>query len=205
MLNLIKMDFDVYRSSFLWMVVYSVFFAAIYSNTTFIGTIAMLCIYMVIFSAFAAEERDKIHLLHKSLPVSNKEIVGVKYIETVIVWILGIVIGTVVMFIAQQIKGLTSVDYEVFNAEEYINMLLVLFPLSMLMTSVTIPLIYKFGYSKGRYAGMIVWIAIALGFSAIFYAVNFPGILKSLCVVCLISAAAVIISFFVSVRIYAKK
>lgn len=207
MFNLIKMDFDVYRSSFLWMLVYSVFFAAIYSNTTFIGTIAMLCIYMVIFSAFAAEERDKIHLLHKSLPVSDKEIVGVKYIETVIVWISGIVIGTVVMFIAQRIKGLTAVDFEMFNAEEYVNMLLVLFPLSMLMTSVTIPLIYKFGYSKGRFAGMIVWIAIALGFSSIFYAIDLPIIKGGLIYIAdiLMSAAAMIVSFFVSVRIYKRK
>lgn len=205
MLNLIKMDFNVYRSSFLWLVVYAVFFSMIYGNSTFVGTIAMLCIYMIIFSAFAAEERDKIHLLHKTLPLSNKEIVGVKYIETVIVWIAGVIISTAVMFIAQRVKGLTEVDFEVFNAEEYVNMLLVLFSMSMIMVSITIPLIYKFGYSKGRFVGMIAWLAIALGFSAIFYAVNFPGILKSLCIACLISAAVMIISFFVSVRIYEKK
>lgn len=209
MLNLIKMDFDVYRSSFLWMLVYTILFAAVYSNTTFIGTISILCIYMVVFSAFAAEERDRIHLLHKTLPVSDKEIVGVKYVETAIVWVLGIVIGTAVMFIAQRVKGLTSVDYEMFNAEEYITMLLVLFPLSMIMASATIPLIYKFGYSKGRLVGMIVWIAIALGFSSIYYALDLPDMLTAhgLAYIAsvIISAAAMTISFFVSVRIYRKK
>ena len=206
MLNLIKMDFDVYRSSFLWIIIYSVLFSAIYSNTTFIGTISIICIYMLIFSAFAAEERDRIHLLHKALPLSDKEIVGVKYIESVIVWILDVAVGTVVIFISQYVKRVIGIDVELFDAKEFVTMLLVLFALSMLLVSVTVPLIYKFGYSKGRFIGMIIWFAIAFGFSFIFYSIDFSGlrVTNSLIYIAdiLISAVFMVISFLISVKIY---
>lgn len=207
MLNLIKMDFNIYRNGFLWMLVYTVFFAGIYSNITFIGTVSMLCVYLIIFTAFATEERDRIHLLHKSLPVSDREVVGTKYLEVLIVWGLSVIAGTVIMIITQRIKSLAgTADSYMFDIEEFIQMIFVMFFLTMLMVSVTIPLIYKFGYSKGRYVGMIVWLAVALGFSSIFFAIDFSKFLISPDFIyitdIIVSAALMIISFFVSVKSY---
>lgn len=203
MLNLIKMDFGVYKFNLIFILVYSIFFAALFNNISFAGTVALLCVYMVVMTGLATEEQDKIHLLHKSLPVTNGQIVGAKYAETVIVWFVSIILSVLSAFAAGYVKRRLGTEFYFPEPREFIFFSVAVFAAAMIMVSVMIPLIYKFGYTKGRLIISIVWIAAAFALPNIL--IDVSGIAASYAAICAAALAAVIVSFKVSVKIYKRK
>lgn len=210
MLNLLKMDFEVYKGSFIFMLIYAVFFPAMFDSFAIVGTIAFLCIYMVIISAFSAEEKDQISLLHKALPVTSREIVGTKYIETVIVWFVSVFFSILAIKGIGYIKEYNNLQFFMFhNVRDVAFTLTTVFASAMIMVSVMLPIMYKFGIGKGRVILNLIWFAAAFSFPAIFAlaggrADNFAY--GAICIIMLIAAAAAtVVSFFISVRIYEKR
>lgn len=214
MLNLIKMDFSIYKFNLIFILVYSVFFAALFNNVSFVGTVALLCVYMVIMTGLATEEQNQIHLLHKSLPVTNGQIVGAKYAETVIVWIISTILSVLSAFAVGYVKQGFGTEFYFPEITEFIFFTVAVFAAAMIMVSVMIPLIYKFGYTKGRLIISIVWIAGAFAIpsmlqDSIFQETNFSRFFISADAVCvgMVIFAAIItaVSFFASKKIYSQK
>lgn len=210
MLNLLKMDFGIYKYSFIFMFIYAVFFPAMFDSFAIVGTIAFLCIYMIIISAFSADEKDQIDLLHKSLPVTSREIIGTKYLEAVIVWFVSVILSILAIKGIGYIKEYNNMPFYMFHDVRDVTFTLTtVFASAMIMVSVMLPIMYKFGIGKGRFILNIIWFAAAFSFPAIFAiaggrADNFAY--GAICGAMLIAAAAATaISFFISVRIYEKR
>lgn len=214
MLNLIKMDFSIYKFNLIFILVYSIFFAALFNNISFMGTFALLCVYMVVMMGFSTEEQDKIHLLHKSLPVTNGLIVGAKYAETVIVWVVSTILSTLSAFAAGYVKRELGTEFYFPEIKEFIFFTVAVFAAAMIMVSVMIPLIYKFGYTKGRLIISIAWIAGAFAIPSMLQVsivneTNSYGLFISEGTVCagmvIIAAIITAVSFFASKKIYGQR
>ncbi len=214
MLNLIKMDFSIYKFNLIFMLVYSIFFAALLNSISFMGTVALLCVYMVVLTALATEEQNQIHLLHKSLPVTNGQIVGAKYAETVIVWIMSIIFSALPAFAAGYVKQRLGTEFYFPAIKEFIFFIIDMFALSMILVSIMMPLIYKFGYTKGRLIISIIWFAAAFGIPSMLQVsivneTNSYGLFISESAICagmvILAAIITVASFFTAVKIYGQK
>lgn len=209
MLNLMKMDFDVYKYNFVFILFYSVFFGGLFGGAIAAGTIAMLSIYMIVMTGLATEETDKLHLLHKSLPVTVGEIVGTKYIESAIVWIGSMILSTAAIVIAGYVQNKINISFTFSDSiRGSVFMGITLFSVSMIAVSLMIPLIYKFGFSKGRLILSIVWFAFSFGFPPALGSLHFV-LTVPYGIICIgsliIAAAAMVISYFASVKFYRQK
>lgn len=208
MLNLIKMDFGSYKSSFITILLYAIIFPAAFDSFAVVGTIAFLCIYMVIFTALLTEEKDRIDLLHKSLPVTSREIVGVKYIEAIITWFISVTVSIIAIKGIGYIKEINNMNFYMFhNFRNVMFMLTAVFAAAMTMISIALPVAYKFGVGKSRIILTAVWFAAAFGFPAVSALVGVKEFHHGTVCLAMLAAAIVlmVVSFFISVRIYDKK
>lgn len=210
MLNLLKMDFRIYKTSFLFMLFYAVFFPAMFDSFAIVGTISFLCIYMILVSALSAEEKDQVDLLHKSLPVTSREIIGTKYIEAVIVWFASVILSIFAIKGIGYVKEVNNMPFYMFhNVRDVTFTLTTVFAAAMIMVSVMLPVMYKFGLGKGRFIINIIWFAAAFSFPTIFALIGVEAAnltYGAICIAMLAAAAmSTIISFFISVRIYEKR
>ena len=204
MINLIKMDFGIYKSSFIFILVYAVFFASVFNSVFAVGTVPVLCVYMLVMSGLAAEETDSVYLLHKSLPVTAGEIVGAKYAEAVTVYVISFVLTLIASVFIGRIKELLDIGVLSVSIGETAFLFICLLSVTLIMVSVMLPMVYKFGYSKGRLIITIVWFAAAFALPNLLAAADINGMIESYVAVCAIAlaaaAAAVIVSFKISVK-----
>lgn len=210
MKNLIKMDFDVYKSSLGFIFLYAILFPSLFGAFAAIGTIAFLCIYMLINSIVSTEEKDQIRLLHKSLPVTEKEIVGVKYAEVVIIWLVSAALGILGVILIGYIKQTMGKEFDQMPlTRESFLMISVLFCMSMIMVSIIIPVVYKVGVGKGRFILNLIWFIAAFSIPSVVERFDWQGsgIGGGAFYICMfaVCAAAVTASFLVTVKIYREK
>ena len=129
--------------------------------------VGVLGTYVVVYGTFGVEERDKIDLLNRSLPVTAKEVVGSKYAEGFIAWVIVSLFSVFGTWIAYILGLREEVQADMVRALP--SVLMATFAVSMLLTSVTIPVIYKFGYIKSRTVMIILWLILAI---------SLPGLLE---------------------------
>lgn len=209
MLNLIKRDFGAMRQSFIFIAVYTIFFSLIRLLVT--SMLGVLGTYIVVYSMFGVEERDKIDLLNRSLPVTAKEVVGSRYTESIIVWALVSLLSALGTWIASFFDH-SGLQIDMIHSLP--SVLAASFAASMLLTAVTVPVIYKFGYIKSRVVMSILWIGIALLLPTILvifdgtdtqtmleYSLSANITLAALAVLSLILTA---VSYAISLRLYKR-
>ena len=165
MLNLIKRDFGVMRLSIVLIALYGILFSL--TQLFAAALVGVLGTYVVVYGTFGVEERDKIDLLNRSLPVTAKEVVGSKYAEGFIAWVIVSLFSVFGTWIAYILGLREEVQADMVRALP--SVLMATFAVSMLLTSVTIPVIYKFGYIKSRTVMIILWLILAI---------SLPGLLE---------------------------
>lgn len=172
------------------------------SNINFVYyAVVMVSIIPITISAY--DEQSKWNFYEAALPLSRKQIVLEKYILTVFIVIPVSVIYTVILFAVR--GGDSSKAFLTFA-------IMLLF--SLISPSVILPIIYKFGYLKGRIINLII-IALIMAMASVLAItstneeqINLSVLLGGGFTQLFLLAAAVIIfvlSATISVSIYEKK
>lgn len=181
-----------------------VFLAASFigDNTFFIYYPCLLC-GMIPVNLLAYDERSRFMQYSDSLPVSRAQSVSEKYI-------VGLLSQVAVLLITGIVQGIKMSMNGSFAAGEFAVMMLSLLIVSMLASSIPLPLIFKNGVEKGRIA-YYVMIGIVCGagflFSGLFkgkwqYHLS-PGIVFS--ALALLGISVYVLSWYLSVVFYKKR
>ncbi len=206
MLNLIKRDFGVMRLSIILIALYGILFSL--TQLFAAALVGVLGTYVVVYGTFGVEERDKIDLLNRSLPVTAKEVVGSKYAEGFIAWVIVSLFSVFGTWIAYILGLRGEIQADMLRALP--SVLMATFAVSMLLMSVTIPVIYKFGYIKSRTIVIILWLILALSLPTIltilggadaFFEYGLPENIAFAALV-LLALAAMAVSYAISLRLY---
>ena len=207
MLGLIKKDLLMIKGNLRQAILFLVVFIILALQENNIIVIVPVFVSMMIFmTTFSYDEYNKWEAYAISLPVSRKNIVKAKYFASIILWTIALLVTaviTVVMGIFEQ-----NINYS-----EMIGMILGCVFSIVLLEALMFPLIFKFGVEKGRigvFIGVFV-IAALLGF--IFTGIdleNANGFIEFFnnyyyILIPLVAVILMVISYFVSKKIYLKK
>ena len=207
MLGLIKKDLLMIKGNLRQAILFLIVFIILALQENNIIVIVPVFVSMMIFmTTFSYDEYNKWEAYAISLPVSRKNIVKAKYFASIILWAIALLVTaviTVVMGIFEQ-----NINYS-----EMIGMILGCVFSIVLLEALMFPLIFKFGVEKGRigvFIGVFV-IAALLGF--IFTGIdleNANGFIEFFnnyyyILIPLVAVILMVISYFVSKKIYLKK
>ena len=207
MLGLVKKDLLMIKGNMRQVILFLVVFLILAFQENNIIVIVPVFVSMIVFiTTFSYDEYKKWDAYAIALPISRKNIVKSKYIASVILWLIALLVTVV-------ITGIMGLFEQNLNYFEMFGMILGCVFSIVLLEAIMFPLIFKFGVEKGRIGLFVGVFAIAglLGF--IFTGIdleNATGFIEifNKYYYILIPLAAVIllvISYFVSKKIYLKK
>ena len=207
MLGLVKKDLLMIKGNIRQVILFLVVFLILaFQENNIIVIVPVFVSMMVFITTFSYDEYNKWDAYAISLPVSRKNIVKAKYVASIILWAIALLVTVV-------ITGIMGLFEQNINYFEMFGMILGCVFSIVLLEAIMFPLIFKFGVEKGRIGVFIGVFAIAglLGF--IFTGIdleNATGFIEifNKYYYILIPLAAVIllvISYFVSKKIYLKK
>ncbi len=207
MLGLVKKDLLMIKGNLRNVLLFLVVFVIIALQENNVIVIVPVFVSMMVFmTTFSYDEYNKWEAYAITLPVLRKNIVKSKYVASIILWLIAllvtVVIAVIMGFFEQNI-----------NYSEMFGMILGCVFAIVLFESLMFPLIFKFGVEKGRigvFVGVFVIVAL-LGF--IFTGIdleNASGFVEFFnkyyyLLLPLLSIILLVISYFVSKRIYLKK
>lgn len=204
MLKIIETDFSISSKTLILLLIYVLIFPMLFKQVAYMGTVGALAVYIFVLGVIAAEERDRVNLLYKIMPVSAKDIIGAKYAECVLVWIMATVLNVLVIYFMAR----TSITTEPVN---YADSILSSFITMGIIAGVTLPIVYKYGYTRSRILVMFLWIVFAFATpmtaSVIDYLSNEKGFPMTFILAggAVIAAAVMAISAQISIGIYKKE
>lgn len=207
MLGLVKKDLLMIKGNMRQVILFLVVFLILaFQENNIIVIVPVFVSMMVFITTFSYDEYNKWDAYAISLPVSRKNIVKAKYVASIILWAIALLVTVV-------ITGIMRLFEQNLNYFEMFGMILGCVFSIVLLEAIMFPLIFKFGVEKGRIGLFVGVFAIAglLGF--IFTGIdleNATGFIEifNKYYYILIPLAAVIllvISYFVSKKIYLKK
>ena len=207
MLGLVKKDLLMIKGNMRQVILFLVVFLILaFQENNIIVIVPVFVSMMVFITTFSYDEYNKWDAYAISLPVSRKNIVKAKYVASIILWAIALLVTVV-------ITGIMGLFEQNINYFEMFGMILGCVFSIVLLEAIMFPLIFKFGVEKGRIGLFVGVFAIAglLGF--IFTGIdleNATGFIEifNKYYYILIPLAAVIllvISYFVSKKIYLKK
>lgn len=207
MLGLVKKDLLMIKGNIRQVILFLVVFLVLaFQENNIIVIVPVFVSMMVFITTFSYDEYNKWDAYAIALPISRKNIVKSKYIASVILWLIALLVTVV-------ITGIMGLFEQNLNYFEMFGMILGCVFSIVLLEAIMFPLIFKFGVEKGRIGLFVGVFAIAglLGF--IFTGIdleNATGFIEifNKYYYILIPLAAVIllvISYFVSKKIYLKK
>lgn len=207
MLGLVKKDLLMIKGNIRQVILFLVVFLILaFQENNIIVIVPVFVSMMVFITTFSYDEYNKWDAYAISLPVSRKNIVKAKYVASIILWAIALLVTVV-------ITGIMGLFEQNLNYFEMFGMILGCVFSIVLLEAIMFPLIFKFGVEKGRIGLFVGVFAIAglLGF--IFTGIdleNATGFIEifNKYYYILIPLAAVIllvISYFVSKKIYLKK
>ena len=147
MKGLIIKDFKLLmmqKSFFITLAIVAIFFGITTDTIFVIGFLTMIC-SMFSLSTISYDEFDNGNAFLFSLPITRKDYVLEKYIFGLISGIMFLLLGTVISLVAIGITKTGSFNEIFLTAGS-------LFPTILLILSIMLPLILKFGGEKGRIA-----------------------------------------------------
>lgn len=183
------------------------------NNVTFAATYLAVIFSTVAYSTINLDQYANGMGYLMTLPISRSSYVREKYLLYILVTLLSVMIAAFVTVAGAFVK------HAAFQSEELTAALLAAFVTSVMMQSVMIPVLLKFGAEKSRIAlAVILGAGYLIGFGSFFLIKKFnmdvPGIIRRISASGLIVAAgcffaamaAVIgISFLISLRVMKKK
>ncbi|WP_340008936.1 ABC-2 transporter permease [Paenibacillus sp. FSL K6-0276] len=174
-------------------------FSIAMNNTSFFGGMVCILSAMLPVTALSYDERAKWDKFALTMPVSRRDMVTSKYVLGLSFSLLGVII----FFLCNL---LTKVELSL-----NLTTSLVFLGLGILVLSLTLPILFKFGVEKGRILMMLIFFVPAgiimllpnLGLSFTRPSENLLKMLTYAAPVALIAIA--LISIMVSIRIYQRK
>ncbi len=174
-----------------------------FSPASYIEAYTLMMSIVLTMSTFAYDEQTKWNIYALSLPVSKNQIVRSKYLFALIILGLTSVVFVPMMFF---LPGGFS--------EEQVFSIQIIISLALLFIALMIPLIYRFGTQKFRVAFLAIFFgSIALAFlvkqlnlfSLSSFQMDEAGLNRAVFFLLLLSAALLVVSYFISCRIFSKK
>ena len=207
MLGLVKKDLLMIKGNMRQVILFLVVFLILAFQENNIIVIVPVFVSMIVFiTTFSYDEYNKWDAYAISLPVSRKNIVKAKYVASIILWAIALLVTVV-------ITGIMGLFEQNINYFEMFGMILGCVFSIVLLEAIMFPLIFKFGVEKGRIGVFIGVFAIAglLGF--IFTGIdleNATGFIEIFnkyyyILIPLVAVILLVISYFVSKKIYLKK
>ena len=207
MLSLIKKDLLMIKGNMRQVMLFLIVFLILALQENNIIVIVPVFVSMMIFiTTFSYDEYNKWDAYAITLPISRKDIVKSKYITSVILWLIAILVTVVIV-------GIMGVFEQNIDYFEMFGMILGCVFSIVLLEAIMFPLIFKFGVEKGRIGLFVGVFAIAglLGF--IFTGIdleNATGFIEIFnkyyyMLIPLVAIILLVISYFISKRIYLKK
>ena len=207
MLGLVKKDLLMIKGNIRQVILFLVVFLILaFQENNIIVIVPVFVSMMVFITTFSYDEYNKWDAYAISLPVSRKNIVKAKYVASIILWAIALLVTVV-------ITGIMGLFEQNINYFEMFGMILGCVFSIVLLEAIMFPLIFKFGVEKGRIGVFIGVFAIAglLGF--IFTGIdleNATGFIEIFnkyyyILIPLVAVILLVISYFVSKKIYLKK
>ncbi len=192
------------KSIVLLMIVFGVIFIPQSGGFAFISVTVFIMASLVIstISLDNAVMWDKYAL---TLPLSRQDIVKSKYVLLLLLSIIGVVIGLAACAIYETVVNENSLA-------EMLQMGLLMATMAVAIFSIVLPIIYKYGVEKARMLMVLcIFLPVVVVLSLVYFAENSSVDLAFLdgplltVLAMLIAAAAFIVSYFISVRIYSRQ
>jgi len=209
MIGLLLKDFYILKQYLKTMLLMAAFFVLISTGldnpAEFIsGFIVLICVMMTItsfsYDALANWERYAL-----SMPVTRKEIVGSKYLLSLILCLAGAAVSFPVSLAVLKMTG----PVEGFGMSEYLYSSVALISIAYLYIAVLLPLIFKFGVEKCRLIMIAVFAAPTAALIALSKAgVSMPSEASLKAFIQLLPALVILlnlVSYFISVRIFSAR
>lgn len=207
MLGLVKKDLLMIKGNIRQVILFLVVFLILaFQENNIIVIVPVFVSMMVFITTFSYDEYNKWDAYAISLPVSRKNIVKAKYVASIILWAIALLVTVV-------ITGIMGLFEQNINYFEMFGMILGCVFSIVLLEAIMFPMIFKFGVEKGRIGLFVGVFAIAglLGF--IFTGIdleNATGFIEIFnkyyyILIPLVAVILLVISYFVSKKIYLKK
>ena len=171
--------------------------------------------------AFSVEDKGDLNRLYLTLSVKKREIVAGRYLLSLIMLIIGALMGAGIMFIVNNSNFPLFVgDKLAINAAMLITVVVVAYLLYAVYILCSFPLLFMVGYQKGKFFSIPCFLVIMLGLMAPIVILEDSGqesiIVKLLGFaeenlfllsgsVFLAATVIFILSYFISVKVYSKR
>ena len=131
--------------TFLFVIAFYIIFSVSFNNSSFLSGIIIMLFSLMTISSFSYDNIAKWDRYALSLPISKKDMVLSKYILSIIMIAVGAVLSIVLTFAIILYKNSNTSVIQ----EQFITSYSVFF-IAVILISVLLPLIYKFGVEKSR-------------------------------------------------------
>lgn len=203
MFNLIKKDWSLMIEKY--SIVALLFFALIifttgnFDITSKINIILVYSAFLISMVSFTSDERHGTDIFWGSLPLTKNDLVLSKYVGL----LLNLLIGMVLVFVICKIGEFTG--FTTWSTVDF-NKLIKSITGIIIVSSISFPLIFKFGYNKGKIFNMLLFVLL-FGFFGLIFGSNSSSELLELLNSPIISIAVYILAgvmFYTSINISLK-
>ena len=123
-------------------------------STSFASMYAILLGGMLVLTSMSVDETAHFNQFALTMPINTETVAKAKYLLLVLTIVAGMIIGCVANFIGELIPG--------FGEGFDVNSIFVIGSLFLLAYTITLPIIYKKGVEKARYAYILVLLALGV-------------------------------------------
>jgi hypothetical protein len=192
------------RTLLLMLVIYMVISAGLDNPASFFEGFIIIMSMMITITSFSYDDLAKWNRYVLSMPVTRKEIVGAKYLLSIVLCLAGTIISFLISSIVMKFEPVDG-----FGLKDHLLMTMMLVSVAAFFIGILLPLTFRFGVEKSRF----FMIAIFAAPSAILIAldksgVRFPTEASLLLIAKLLPFLMIVlfsISYLVSVKIFTSK
>lgn len=190
-------------------------FVGFFSSSLLVMPTCVLLFLFFSLNPFAMEEKGELNNLYLTLPVNRNDIVLGRFMLISVMGILGVIMSIPITIIVNKF----SLSQYYLPISWYVSILAVSYLLFSILTLTTYPILFKLGYNKGKFWGLIlpsVFMGILYGafishmagnerllFNTLEYAYNNMFLVSG--GISLFATILMIISIMLSKRIYSKR
>ncbi|HPE16100.1 MAG TPA: ABC-2 transporter permease [Oscillospiraceae bacterium] len=200
---------SIWRNYLPMILIYAVI-SAFSSSASILTTLLCLLIILIPTTTFTYDEAAKWDMLALTMPVRRSQIVGAKYAVSLLIALVGTVITALVMF---AVSFFPTVKWDIM---EQLPALPAGLAVALVVISIMLPLLFKFGIAKARITLLLVMAAMgaaillfsvgpaaaSLGHILTLLSTHISAVIAlSFVFVCLV----MLLSYRISCRIYQKK
>lgn len=183
------------RAFFVIMLVFVV--AACFENNSVFVIYPLIFTGLIPITLFSYDEREKWNITCETLPCTRAEYVSGKFLMG-----LSLEIAVLLLSAIAQVIRMSGT----FNSSEYFSFIGIMFGVGIIVPTIVLPLLFRFGSEKGRIAYYIVIGTICAGSAVLFgLDIKLSNFVLSVPVICLAATALFALSWWLSVQLYNKR